>query len=960
MADNKDAEDLRDSMAGANEEISSLYEQLRGITSELKGQLTEINKSRTVYRSFEKVAQDFKLQFEGINRLSDTQIKNYSQLLNTQIEIARQEGKRLVDETELGKELNIKINQLKEQKKNQDEINDAVLEHLKTNENLTIEQKALIQEYFKGFEVLEKIKDKAADELIIREKVTKSLGIAGNSLKALNQLAGGFGKAFKLEKVIDDMEVFAEKTIRTQGEVSRLAVLGKGLQSAFGNLKNTLTDPSIVIGSILKSFGEFEKQNREVRKLTGQTADNYSSFNMSAVSAIDQVKTIATLTKEIGINANAAFSKETILAATELSELLGVSAKATANLALRAEASGTSLKGVDNTVAKTVSNFNSQNRSAVAFNQVMEDVGNASNSLSLSLGNNPEKLAKAAAEAANLGLNLQSAERIADSLLNFESSISAELEAELLTGKELNLEKARSAALNNDIEGMLKEIGDNQEIINSFSSGNRIQQEAIAKSLGMSKEEVSKMILLQQKNLGLTDEQAAKAAGISLEEAKRLSVQASIQKSIEKITAAFAPILDIVAKLVGNTGVMSAVFAVIAISYIPKLVSGFKSISGGFSSFLKSGKDASKPFEAAINASKSLVKTVTDSVKNISQGISNVLTNLSSSVKNVITNVSEGIGNALTNISEGIGNALTNISEGIENALTNISEGIGNALTNISEGIGNALTNVSEGIGNALTNVSEGIGNAIRNISTGLGSAIRSILSSIGQGLIAMSAGVAAFNVAGGPIFLLTLGVALAGLGVALGGAAMAFEAIAEGFVSIFESITLEGISNLFLLGPALLSASAGLMSFAVAMGVASIAMGVGSILGGGPIKLISDLAALSNPLKTASSALSEMASAFLGVSTALNEIDGEKLEQLEDFMISSAISNVGQVISSAIASPIAAIGNAIGGNSKDSSSQELQEIKELLSKILQKESIINLDSEKVGTGFALGTVSIQ
>jgi hypothetical protein len=665
MADNKDAEDLRDSMAGANEEISSLYEQLRGITSELKGQLTEINKSRTVYRSFEKVAQDFKLQFEGINRLSDTQIKNYSQLLNTQIEIARQEGKRLVDETELGKELNIKINQLKEQKKNQDEINDAVLEHLKTNENLTIEQKALIQEYFKGFEVLEKIKDKAADELIIREKVTKSLGIAGNSLKALNQLAGGFGKAFKLEKVIDDMEVFAEKTIRTQGEVSRLAVLGKGLQSAFGNLKNTLTDPSIVIGSILKSFGEFEKQNREVRKLTGQTADNYSSFNMSAVSAIDQVKTIATLTKEIGINANAAFSKETILAATELSELLGVSAKATANLALRAEASGTSLKGVDNTVAKTVSNFNSQNRSAVAFNQVMEDVGNASNSLSLSLGNNPEKLAKAAAEAANLGLNLQSAERIADSLLNFESSISAELEAELLTGKELNLEKARSAALNNDIEGMLKEIGDNQEIINSFSSGNRIQQEAIAKSLGMSKEEVSKMILLQQKNLGLTDEQAAKAAGISLEEAKRLSVQASIQKSIEKITAAFAPILDIVAKLVGNTGVMSAVFAVIAISYIPKLVSGFKSISGGFSSFLKSGKDASKPFEAAINASKSLVKTVTDSVKNISQGISNVLTNLSSSVKNVITNVSEGIGNALTNISEGIGNALTNISEGI-------------------------------------------------------------------------------------------------------------------------------------------------------------------------------------------------------------------------------------------------------------------------------------------------------
>ncbi len=37
----------------------------------------------------------------------------------------------------------------------------------------------------------------------------------------------------------------------------------------------------------------------------------------------------------------------------------------------------------------------------------------------------------------------------------------AELEAELLTGKDLNLEKAREAALNNDIATLSKEIGKN-------------------------------------------------------------------------------------------------------------------------------------------------------------------------------------------------------------------------------------------------------------------------------------------------------------------------------------------------------------------------------------------------------------------------------------------------------------------------------------------------------------------
>ena len=151
----------------------------------------------------------------------------------------------------------------------------------------------------------------------------------------------------------------------------------------------------------------------------------------------------------------------------------------------------------------------------------------------------------AAAEAQRLGLNLAQAESIADTLLQFESSIAAELEAELLTGKQINLEGARQAALNNDIATLTKEIGDNQEILSAFSSGNRIQQDAIAKSLGMSKDEVAKMIFLRQKENLLTDEQAAKAAGLSLEAAKRLDAQESISRSIEKITTVIAPFLNL-------------------------------------------------------------------------------------------------------------------------------------------------------------------------------------------------------------------------------------------------------------------------------------------------------------------------------------------------------------------------------------------------------------------------------
>ena len=51
----------------------------------------------------------------------------------------------------------------------------------------------------------------------------------------------------------------------------------------------------------------------------------------------------------------------------------------------------------------------------------------------------------------------------------------AEMEAELLTGKELNLEKAREAALNNDNVTLMEEISKNFGSMEEFGKMNRIQ-----------------------------------------------------------------------------------------------------------------------------------------------------------------------------------------------------------------------------------------------------------------------------------------------------------------------------------------------------------------------------------------------------------------------------------------------------------------------------------------------------
>ena len=112
--------------------------------------------------------------------------------------------------------------------------------------------------------------------------------------------------------------------------------------------------------------------------------------------------------------------------------------------------------------------------------------------------------------------------------------------------------------------GLSKEIGKNQEIIQAFASGNRIQQAAIAKSLGMSADQVAKMIYFEQIEAGLTEQQARTAAGITEDEAKRLGIQQQMSKAIEKLTEVAAPLLESFAALLDNTTAVYGIIGAIA------------------------------------------------------------------------------------------------------------------------------------------------------------------------------------------------------------------------------------------------------------------------------------------------------------------------------------------------------------------------------------------------------------
>jgi hypothetical protein len=205
------------------------------------------------------------------------------------------------------------------------------------------------------------------------------------------------------------------------------------------------------------------------------------------------------------------------------------------------------------------------------------------------LSKDPKLIGEAVATAKSLGMELCKVDDIANSLLNFEESIANELSAELLLGKDINLEKARQAALNNDLATVAKEISSQAGSSAEFAKMNRIQQEALAKSVGMNREDLAKTLFVQEQLAGLTGDAAkeqeellnkrieevglAKAqeelakggieglreqAGLAdkfnatMEKVQELFVM--IADPILVIVDAFSPILEIVGALVGLIG----------------------------------------------------------------------------------------------------------------------------------------------------------------------------------------------------------------------------------------------------------------------------------------------------------------------------------------------------------------------------------------------------------------------
>ncbi len=372
------------------------------------------------------------------------------------------------------------------------------------------------------------------------------------------------------------------------------AKLPKGMSSMMAGIKSlgpALTKalgPLAIIVELVQGLLKADAQATKLQKTMMLNASEARSFNQGlqqaamrtgdiAITGTKVFETFMSINKELGFIAK--FSKDTLGSATKLQQVLGVSATSSANLAAASEATGTSLESNYENILGSSYQLQMQAKTQIDMKAVLEETGQITGQMRANMGGNVVAISKAVTQAKLLGTNMKDVAAAGKQLLDFESSISAEMNAELLTGKQLNLERARAAALMGDTETLAKELSANMGDFTEFSKMNVIQQDALAAAMGMTADQVADQLFNMETMNKTAKELRAEGKGELADRMEAKSTQDKMNAAMEQLKQTFVNLGTTLLPIFKLLGFVAGVFGVI-IGYTQDLLGAIGNIFG--------------------------------------------------------------------------------------------------------------------------------------------------------------------------------------------------------------------------------------------------------------------------------------------------------------------------------------------------------------------------------------------
>jgi hypothetical protein len=518
---------IRDSVRELNKVVSS-YEKIKGTLDSLKTSTININriekelersKAKQIVQSNKVKELEDKIGQDGKRRATDLlKSQNYIKKLEEDISKARATGNKqaLKASTNLLNSAESYLDTLKDQITPQEASYAAQLKSL----DLSTKQVEFVEEY-----------------LQTEKDVAKAVGNTGKFLAFTSKYLG-IGKELyaKIVEEAREGETATKKmVVATAALVGTLGLAVKGTEKFAKGISTNLTGTGGPISKLVSPFTDLISKIPIVGGLIGGLVDMLANVADYATEAGSQVQLFA---RNLGLSVEEAtqlnteysnvahnsgdllynsrkfretqmeiaeatgrnnlLSKEALQTQIQLKEIAGIDLETRKQLVDVETVSGVRQDKIVKAAMGTSNFIKTTLGVSIKWQSILKEASSLSGVLGLSFAKYPEKLSRSLATVKTMGLELKQLDSIADSFLDFESSISKEFEAQLLTGKDINLAKAREAFLNNDLVTAGKELVAQLGTSGEFLRYNRIQQDALAAAAGMTKDQVADMLKQQE------------------------------------------------------------------------------------------------------------------------------------------------------------------------------------------------------------------------------------------------------------------------------------------------------------------------------------------------------------------------------------------------------------------------------------------------------------------------------
>jgi hypothetical protein len=303
-----------------------------------------------------------------------------------------------------------------------------------------------------------------------------------------------------LEEELELQEAIADsiKEIKEEAEGWK-----KSFTKIFETGKAIGRDPKLM-GAFMMSEGikgleKFHHGYEELHHLglsSGQAIQGmFKGMNVSTLLGLSDTKGVLEGVVEEYGNINA-LSEDTVVQLGTMAKKMGI----TGQEALKVNAALSQIPGETSESAANAMKLTGELAKAngIAPGKIMKDMAKNTELMALGGYKSAKAFGEAAIKAQKMGVELSTTKNVASGLLNFEDSINKQMEASVLLGREINLDKARELALQGkSVEAtaeVLKNIGGQAE----FEKMNVLQKQALAAATGMTVEELQKAADAQQ------------------------------------------------------------------------------------------------------------------------------------------------------------------------------------------------------------------------------------------------------------------------------------------------------------------------------------------------------------------------------------------------------------------------------------------------------------------------------